>query len=146
DVRIVAASHHDLVALEKKGSFRADLRFRLEVVRIEVPALRDRLEDLPELVAHLLGEVQRRYNLPSRRVARDTLDALRTRAWAGNVRELRHVLASAALSATSEVILPVDLPPERGGASDAPALAGQPDAAAMPEDGHAARADAIRRA
>ena len=149
DVRIVAASHHDLVALERKGSFRADLRFRLEVVRIEVPALRDRLEDVPELTAHLLAEVRKRYNLPVRRLSREALDALRVRSWDGNVRELRHVLASAALSATGEVILATDLPPERSGKEkDGTASAGGANVPSpeMPEDGHAARADAIRRA
>lgn len=145
DVRIVAASHHDLVALERKGSFRADLRFRLEVVRIEVPALRDRLEDIPELTAHLIAEVCKRYNLPVRRLSREALDALRVRSWDGNVRELRHVLASAALSATGEVILATDLPEARSG-KDGGTPSASPPAPEMPEDGHAARADAIRRA
>jgi transcriptional regulator with GAF, ATPase, and Fis domain len=142
DVRVIAASHHDLVALERKGSFRADLRFRLEVVRVEVPALRDRLEDMPELTAHLIAEVRKRYNLPMRRLSREALDALRNRSWDGNVRELRHVLASAALSATGEVILPTDLPTERSGKEPSPNVP-SPE---VPEDGHAARADAIRRA
>jgi DNA-binding NtrC family response regulator len=90
-----------------------------------------------------------------RRLSREALDALRTRSWDGNVRELRHVLASAALSATGEVIVPTDLPPERtgkakdGSAAEPSTNAASPDAPAMPEvpeDGHAARADAIRRA
>ncbi len=141
NVRVLAASHQDLVQLEQRGSFRADLRFRLEVVRIEVPPLRDRLEDLPELCAHLLADVRQRYGLPARRLSREALDALRARRWVGNVRELRHVLASAALSATGEVILPLDLPADRQGAS-----ASEPPKSAIPEDGHAARVDAIRRA
>jgi transcriptional regulator with GAF, ATPase, and Fis domain len=148
DVRILAASHRDLVELEGRGAFRADLRYRLEVVRIVVPPLRDRLEDLPELCAHLLSEVRVRYNLPMRRVSREALDVLRARRWPGNVRELRHVLASAALSANDEVILPGDLPAERSSAlpSDVDPAAAAAATAALPEDGHAARVDAIRRA
>jgi transcriptional regulator with GAF, ATPase, and Fis domain len=143
DVRVLAASHRDLVALEHEGRFRADLRFRLEVVRVEVPPLRDRLEDLPLLAEHLLAEVRKRYALPARHLARDAIDALAARAWTGNVRELRHVLASAALQATGAVITATDLPAER---SSAPARAAAVDAPAAPVDGHEERANAIRRA
>jgi transcriptional regulator with GAF, ATPase, and Fis domain len=147
DVRVVAASHRDLVDLVRQGAFRDDLRYRLEVVRIEVPALRDRLEDLPELCEHLLREVRRRYGLPNRRLSAEALRALALRRWPGNVRELRHVLASAALSATEPSILPADLPPERAASPGPPAT---PGAAETPGpidiDGHAVRVDSIRRA
>jgi DNA-binding NtrC family response regulator len=139
DVRVLAASHADLVALERQGRFRADLRFRLEVVRIEVPALRDRLDDLPLLAEHLLAEVRKRYSLPMCHLSREAMDALRARPWPGNVRELRHVLASAALHSGDGVITPADLPVER-----APTPVPQPPRAEI--DGHAERAEAIRRA
>ena len=113
DVRLVAASHRDLAHLVEQGSFRADLRYRLEVVRIEVPPLRDRLEDIPDLSAHLLREVSLSYRIPQRRLSVRALDALCLRPWPGNVRELRNVLAGAALAAEGDVIEGSDLPPDR---------------------------------
>jgi transcriptional regulator with GAF, ATPase, and Fis domain len=150
DVRIVAASHRDLVELVRRGTFRDDLRYRLEVVRVEVPPLRERLEDLPELCGHLLLDAGRRYGLPERRLSAEALQALALRRWPGNVRELRHVLTGAALAASGPLIAPRDLPPER--AADRLVAAGGPaaDAAAAPPvpdvDGHALRVESIRRA
>jgi len=143
DVRIVAASHRDLLELVRRGSFRDDLRYRLEVVRIEVPPLRDRIEDLPELCQHLLEDVRRRYNLPARPLSPEALQVLRQRRWPGNVRELRHVLASASLAATGASILPEHLPPERA-AEGAPADPATVDL--RPTDGHAVRIGTIRSA
>jgi serine/threonine-protein kinase PknK len=142
DVRVVAASHRDLVELGAAGSFREDLRFRLEVVRIEVPPLRDRLDDLPELCEVLVRDVRERYNLPQRGLSTEALEALRRRHWAGNVRELRHVLTGAAFNSHGPLIQPEDLPPERSSALPAKAeslVEGDTDA-------HALRADSIRRA
>jgi DNA-binding NtrC family response regulator len=143
DVRVVAASHRDLPDLTAKGMFRDDLRYRLEVVRIEVPPLRDRLEDLPELCQHVLGEVRQRYKLPDRHLAPATLQALCARRWPGNVRELRHLLTSAALTAEDVEILPGDLPPERS-TQDSSAAVDQPDVPAR--TGRAARSDSAQRA
>jgi DNA-binding NtrC family response regulator len=143
DVRILAASHRDLLDLVRTGVFRDDLRYRLEVIRIGVPALRERIEDLPELCEHLLRDARRRYNLPERRVAAAALEALSLRQWQGNVRELKHVLVAAALAAQGPVIGPDDIPADRG----AQAHAGSSDARTIPDvDGHALRADAIHRA
>lgn len=143
DVRVLAASHRDLVELVREGKFRDDLRYRLEVVRLEVPPLRARLEDLPELCAVLLDDVRARYSLPHRQLSPQALNALRARSWAGNVRELRHALASAALASRGPLIEPADLPVER-------AASKRPEAVAPAEvediDGHALRADSIRRA
>ncbi|HET9929628.1 MAG TPA: sigma-54-dependent Fis family transcriptional regulator [Polyangiaceae bacterium] len=143
DVRILAASHRDLLELVRQGKFRDDLRYRLEVVRIEVPPLRARLDDLPELCAALLEDVRARYSLPDRQLSSAALHALRTRQWAGNVRELRHALASAALASRGPLIEPADLPAERI-ASNLPEV----EVAAESEevDGHALRAESIRRA
>jgi DNA-binding NtrC family response regulator len=142
DVRILAASHRDLLQLARGGAFRDDLRYRLEVVRIEIPPLRDRMEDLPELCVHLLREAGQRYHLPERRLAPATLAALYARRWPGNVRELRHVLASAALAADGDAILPGDIPPERAARDDGEIG----EAAATGPDGHAMRSDSVRRA
>jgi DNA-binding NtrC family response regulator len=143
DVRILAASHRDLVDLVRAGVFRDDLRYRLEVIRIDVPALRERIEDLPELCEHLLRDARRRYNLPERRVAPAALEALSLRQWQGNVRELKHVLVAAALAAQGPIIGPDDIPVDRGARADAESS----DASNVPDvDGHALRADAIQRA
>jgi transcriptional regulator with GAF, ATPase, and Fis domain len=154
DVRLIAASHRDLVDLARRGTFRDDLRYRLEVVRIEVPPLRERLEDLPELSEYLLREIRSRYGLPERRLAAEAIQALSRRLWPGNVRELRHVLASAALTATGAMIQRADLPPERAAAppvlrlpTPVPATPPAPaDALGDDVDGHALRVDSIRRA
>jgi DNA-binding NtrC family response regulator len=141
DVRLVAASHRDLAQLVQAGSFREDLLFRLEVVRVMVPPLRERLDDLPALCERLLHDTRKRYNLPDRRLSAEALGALRLRRWPGNVRELRHVLAGATLNAVRDLITPADLPPERG--------AGPAQTESLIEDednGHALRAAAIRRA
>ncbi len=144
DVRILAASHRDLLGLVRAGTFRDDLRYRLEVIRIEVPPLRDHLEDLPELCAHLLRDVQRRYGLPEKRMSPAAIHALSLRPWPGNVRELRHVLAGAALAAGGPVIAPEDIPSERSAQTDT-AVTGE--GSQVPDiDGHSLRADSIRRA
>jgi transcriptional regulator with PAS, ATPase and Fis domain len=114
DVRVLAASHRDLVDLVAAGTFREDLRYRLEVVRVEVPPLRNRLDDLPELCEILVREARERYSLPQRSLSPEALEVLSSRRWPGNVRELRHVLTGAALNAQGPVIQPGDLPPERG--------------------------------
>jgi Nif-specific regulatory protein len=110
DVRIIAASHKDLAELVRLDQFRADLRFRLEVVRIEVPALRDHLEDLPEIAQVLLQAAQNKYGLPVRILTPSAIEALRQRPWSGNVRELRHVLANASLMALGHEITAQDVP------------------------------------
>jgi transcriptional regulator with GAF, ATPase, and Fis domain len=143
DVRVLAASHRDLLELVRRGSFRDDLRYRLEVVRIEVPPLRDRIEDLPELSHHLLEDVRRRYNLPERRLSPAALQALGKRRWPGNVRELRHVLAGASLAAAGAAIQPDDLPAERSAQETA---SGAAAAEAVDGDGHAVRIGSIRSA
>jgi transcriptional regulator with GAF, ATPase, and Fis domain len=143
NVRVLAASHRDLLELVRQGAFRDDLRYRLEVVRIDVPPLRDRIEDMPELCDYLLRDVRQRYDLPERRLAPAALQVLCGRRWPGNVRELRHVLASAALAAEETTIRPVDLPPERAAVEET-AEPGPLDGAGP--DGHAVRIGSIHRA
>jgi transcriptional regulator with GAF, ATPase, and Fis domain len=143
NVRVLAASHRDLLELVRRGGFRDDLRYRLEVVRIEVPPLRDRLEDMPELCHHLLDDVRQRYNLPERRLTPAALQALCLRRWPGNVRELRHVLASASLAAEGPSILPNDLPNER---SALEITADHGTSKALVPDVHAARIGSIHNA
>ncbi|HEX4449025.1 MAG TPA: sigma 54-interacting transcriptional regulator, partial [Polyangiaceae bacterium] len=92
DVRVIAASNRDLQADVASGKFREDLFFRLAVAVVSVPPLRERLDDLPELVQGLLNDLGR----GDLRIADSTYAALRAHPWPGNVRELKNVLACAA--------------------------------------------------
>jgi DNA-binding NtrC family response regulator len=92
DVRVIAATSTDLVAAIKRGEFRADLYYRLNVLPIQVPPLRDRLDDLPALSEAILEELRSQHELN-----REALDLLGQHAWPGNIRELRNVLERAAL-------------------------------------------------
>jgi DNA-binding NtrC family response regulator len=97
DVRIVAATHRDLEQRVVDGAFRLDLFHRLAVFPIDVPALRERLEDLPVLAEHLLARLGA--DAPRKSLAPDALDALGHHGWPGNVRELAHVLERAVILA-----------------------------------------------
>lgn len=95
DVRIVVATHRNLEERVREGSFREDLYYRLAVVPIVVPALRDHLEDLPELVAHFLRLLAEELKVPQRTVDAAILERLRAYGFPGNVRELRNLLERA---------------------------------------------------
>jgi DNA-binding NtrC family response regulator len=92
DVRVIAATSRELKRLVEEGRFRSDLYYRLNVLSIQVPPLRDRLEDLEALCEVMLEGIVGRTGLPQRELARDALDALAAYRWPGNVRELRNVL------------------------------------------------------
>jgi len=92
DVRVLAATNHDLRAQVDAGTFRQDLLFRLEVVPIHLPPLRERMEDLPLLVAHVLQRLRRRQGLPTPHLTSPAMAALARYAWPGNVRELMNIL------------------------------------------------------
>jgi hydrogenase-4 transcriptional activator len=93
DVRILAATHRDLAALVREGRFREDLYYRLQVVPIHVPPLRDRREDIPVLARHFVRDLSRRGEPPV--LAPDAVSALVSYRWPGNVRELRNVVERA---------------------------------------------------
>jgi len=97
DVRIIAATSIDLQKLVEEGRFRADLFYRLNVLAITVPPLRERLEDLEALCQHLLDEIAQASGTPVREIAPDAVALLRGQAWPGNIRELRNVLERVAM-------------------------------------------------
>jgi two-component system response regulator AtoC len=97
DVRIVAATNRDLEALVREGRFRDDLYYRLNVIPIRLPPLRERTADLPALLEHFLGSFARRYGRPAMVPPPDLLEAARAYAWPGNVRELRNLCERAVL-------------------------------------------------
>ncbi len=110
DVRIVAATHRDLGDMVAQGRFRADLFYRLGVVRIELPALRDRREDIPLLAQRLLERLSEVHTGSVPSLSSEALRVLYAYDWPGNVRELAHVLESALALAEGPVIAPEHLP------------------------------------
>lgn len=92
DVRVLSGSHKDLKALAKKGEFREDLLFRLNVIPIEVPSLRERREDIPLLIYYYLRLLSQRNNIREKRISDEAVNALMQHSWPGNVRELKNVL------------------------------------------------------
>ncbi len=99
DVRIICATNRDLEGLIAQGRFRADLYYRLKGVMMELPSLRERLEDLPGLTQHFLERVAKERNEPVRRLSPDAMALLGRHRWPGNIRELENVIASASIFA-----------------------------------------------
>ncbi len=110
DVRLIAATHRDLEQDVAAGRFREDLYYRLAVITVQLPPLRERGEDLRLLAEHYVARYAREYRRPVRAIARDAMAILRGYAWPGNVRQLRNVIECAVLQADSEVLLASHLP------------------------------------
>ncbi|MBI1786853.1 MAG: sigma 54-interacting transcriptional regulator [Acidobacteria bacterium] len=110
DVRVVAATNRDLRALVEQGKFRRDLYYRLNVIQVTIPSLRDRLEDLAPLVELFLEQLNVRYKRHIPGLSPDALDLLRQYPWPGNVRELRNALERAMVVEESDWITPASLP------------------------------------
>jgi two-component system response regulator AtoC len=112
DVRLVCATNRDLEGEVKTGKFREDLYFRINVVTIKLPPLRDRPGDIPILVAHFLAKLGRREARAPATMSSEALQVLTTYNWPGNVRELENAIDRAVAVAKDGIILPSDLPPE----------------------------------
>ncbi len=109
DIRVVAASNTDLADRIRQGKFREDLYYRLNVVPVAMPPLRERLEDVPVLVGHFLHKICRQEGIAPKRASRETLDRLMLCSWPGNVRQLENSVEMAvALTGDREVLLPGD--------------------------------------
>ncbi len=129
DVRVLAATNSDLEGLIRQGRLREDLYFRLKVITIRVPPLRDRQDDIPELAHTLLEQICRDNGLRPRRLTARAIRTLQRYSWPGNVRELKNVLESTAITREGEIIRATDLPAavlggERAGLSGPPPRAG----------------------
>ena len=109
DVRVVSATHRDLEELAREGAFREDLYYRLKVVEIELPPLRERIEDLAALSDRFLGQVAERLERDKKALSEEALARLSRHEWPGNVRELRNVLERAAVLAAGPEISEADL-------------------------------------
>ena len=117
DVRVIASTNRDLTRLIQEGRFREDLYYRLNVVPLRIPPLRERREDIPLLVEHLMGRAAETAGLPQRRFSADAMTALQAYEWPGNVRQLRNVIDWVLIMAPGTPADPVNaeqLPPELG--------------------------------
>jgi two-component system response regulator PilR (NtrC family) len=132
DLRVVAATNQDLDRDTSEGKFREDLLYRIRVVSLVLPPLRDRREDIPALVAHYLALAVRDHDGRGRRLSPAALEALIAHRWKGNVRELRHVIESLVLLADGETIEVADLPPQIVSALPG---SGRDGGLAIPEEG-----------
>jgi DNA-binding NtrC family response regulator len=114
DVRVIAATHQTLEKLVRDGKFRDDLYYRLNVVRIDLPPLRDRPEDIPVLVQHFCGRFTRPGKPPCE-VSPEAMEVLLRAPWPGNVRQLENAIERACVTARDGVIRPLNLPPDVAG-------------------------------
>ena len=110
DARIITATHRDLTSLVTEGRFRDDLLYRINVIEVLVPPLRERPDDLEPLVRHLLAKHGARLGKHDCSIASDALDVLRRHRWPGNVRELENVIERALVLGAGTVITLKDLP------------------------------------
>jgi DNA-binding NtrC family response regulator len=126
--RVVAATHRDLRTEAQAGRFREDLYYRLAVVEIHVPPLRERREDIAPLVTHFVERYAREFGRPVRGVAHDALQLLAGHEWRGNVRELSNAIERAVIFASGEQITAADLPdPVQAATPRAPLTTDSPD-------------------
>jgi two-component system nitrogen regulation response regulator NtrX len=111
DVRVIAATNKDLEQEVEKGNFREDLYFRLNVIPIHVPPLRERTEDIPTLVRHFLDLLARENNVRPKRITEAALTGLQRHRWRGNIRELRNTIERLVIMTPGDSIDAGDLPP-----------------------------------
>ncbi|MGE3773178.1 MAG: nitrogen regulation protein NR(I) [Gammaproteobacteria bacterium] len=112
DVRVIAATHQDLERRVKENTFREDLFHRLNVIRLQLPPLRERIEDIPELAEHFLRMTAKELDVEPKRLSPKALEAFRAYAWPGNVRQLENVCRRVTIMAPTQTIESHDLPRE----------------------------------
>jgi len=121
DVRVIAATSRDLKKMVAQGTFREDLYYRLNVVTIQLPSLKERPDDIPILVEHFLKDISETKRTPTHRVSSEVMRRFQTYRWPGNVRELRHALESMMVLADGEILTEKDLSPDiLAGSSETP--------------------------
>ncbi|TFZ07477.1 nitrogen regulation protein NR(I) [Ramlibacter henchirensis] len=135
NVRVIAATHQDLEQRVKEGAFREDLFHRLNVIRLRLPALRERREDIPMLARHFLQQSARQLGVEPKRISDAALARLTTFAFPGNVRQLENICHWLTVMAPAQLIEPKDLPPEVVPvAGESLAARTVPEQAARPEE------------
>ena len=110
DVRVIAATNRQLEEAVKLKEFREDLYYRLNVIKVELPPLRDRAEDIPLLVRHFINKFSKKLDRNIRRISDDALDILINHAWPGNIRELENTIESAVVLAENDTLCREELP------------------------------------
>lgn len=153
NVRLVAATHRNLKKLSSEGEFRLDLYYRLNVMEIALPALRERGEDILEIAEYLLGEACKRMDRPNLRFSKHASDAIMQHDWPGNVRELENAIERGVILAEGnlihsddmgivpEVVAPVRMPPQAQSALPSVSMAPVPQRSAGRNDGTKAPED-----
>lgn len=130
NVRVIAATHQNLEERVRQGLFREDLFHRLNVIRLRLPALRERADDVPLLIRHFLAQSARELGGEPKRASEEAMRVMSMFAWPGNVRQLENVCRWLTVMAPAQVIDTKDLPPEVRGLSEAQILSGSGDAGA----------------
>ncbi len=110
NVRVIAATHRNLQAMIEDGTFREDLFYRLSVVPLHLPPLRERSEDIPEITQHLFRKLKARHSLPALRLTPAVITAFQAYRWPGNVRELENAIERMVVLSTTDEITEGDLP------------------------------------
>ena len=135
DVRVIAATNKNLEEAIQRGEFREDLFFRLNVIPIQVPPLRERRDDIPQRVQHFAKRISEEHNLKPRRFEPRAMEALQRYRWRGNIRELRNTVERLMIMAPGDLIRVEDLPTEVRGVSPSPASPSDVPALAQPAAG-----------
>jgi transcriptional regulator with PAS, ATPase and Fis domain len=130
DVRLICTTNRDLEAMVESGEFREDLFYRINVIRLHVPPLRERPDDIPPLAGHFLKRLSRQMSSPVKSISQEGLRLLREYRWPGNIRELENVIERAVALENGEMIMPENLPAVSGDAGPAPPAPGE-----IPEEG-----------
>jgi transcriptional regulator with PAS, ATPase and Fis domain len=104
DIRIIAATNRDLQGLVKKGTFREDLFYRLNIVSVHIPPLRERTEDIPILAEHFIRKYSKEYKKPIKELSKDVMRAFMSYSWPGNIRELEHEVQRAVVMSENTMI------------------------------------------
>ncbi len=146
DVRVLAASNRDLKQAVAEGIFREDLFYRLNVVHLQVPPLRERPGDIPLLAAHFAAKYGRTLGKPALAISPEAMDVLMRHGWPGNVRELENAVERAAILCQAETVRPADLPEELRGEELARPLPGELFEMPLPEALDHLEARLIKRA
>jgi two-component system, NtrC family, response regulator PilR len=128
DIRVIAATNQDLTKAVAESRFREDLYYRINVIPIVLPALRDRREDIPLIAEHFLAKYSEQMAKPIRGISHEAMELLMAHDWPGNIRELENVLERAVALEGTPAILPDSLPPNLRGDSARPAVSASPDA------------------
>jgi len=136
DIRVIAATNQDLAKLVADGRFREDLFYRINVIGIHLPPLRERREDIPLVAEHFLTKYSEQMGKSINAISHDALDLMQKYDWPGNIRELENTIERAVALESTPTVLPDSLPPAVRGDSVRPSLVGsQPIEAALPSSG-----------